>query len=253
MLLAKLRAPGEKGYKIPRGFLFDYVTCANYTAEIWGWILYSVGVQALPAAIFMVAGAYQMVLWALAKHSRLHKVGLPGVQGLGLGLPPGFYGLGFWGTAPSGAHRRLGHSDAWAARCTEPAARRLFLVGHMPRPRLHSAWPGSTQMAKPTLPCAVLHADLRRQGGAGKVPQEMGHPAAFHLSSESLLRADPSLVVVSGDGRPEDTCRETWIVLPCGVVAWKWTMLDLAIQWHAHHSRPRPSLSPVERRCTFKM
>lgn len=73
LILARLRAPGDKGYKIPRGFLFNYITCANYTAEIWGWILFSVGVQALPAGIFMLAGAYQMTLWALQKHKRLKK------------------------------------------------------------------------------------------------------------------------------------------------------------------------------------
>jgi very-long-chain enoyl-CoA reductase len=75
ILLAKLRGPGEQGgYKIPRGFLFNSITCANYTMEIWGWILYSVGVQALPAAIFTLAGLYQMTLWAIQKHNRLRKL-----------------------------------------------------------------------------------------------------------------------------------------------------------------------------------
>lgn len=59
-----------------RGYLFDYITCANYTTEVWGWVAFSVGVQALPAAIFMVAGAYQMAIWALQKHRRLNKVSL---------------------------------------------------------------------------------------------------------------------------------------------------------------------------------
>lgn len=72
--LANLRAPGDKGYKIPRGFLFDYITCANYTAEIWGWILFTIGVQAVPAALFALAGGYQMTVWALQKHKRLRKV-----------------------------------------------------------------------------------------------------------------------------------------------------------------------------------
>jgi len=31
-ILSNLRKPGERGYKIPRGFLFNYITCANYTA-----------------------------------------------------------------------------------------------------------------------------------------------------------------------------------------------------------------------------
>merc|ERR1711869_171425 len=39
-----LRKPGEKGYKIPRGYMF------------------------------MAAGAYQMILWAVAKHKRLRSI-----------------------------------------------------------------------------------------------------------------------------------------------------------------------------------
>lgn len=75
IILAQLRGPGEQGgYKIPKGFLFSSITCANYTCEIWGWILYSVGVQALPAAIFTIAGLYQMVMWAIQKHNRLRKL-----------------------------------------------------------------------------------------------------------------------------------------------------------------------------------
>ena len=30
IILANLRKPGEKAYKIPSGFLFNYITCANY-------------------------------------------------------------------------------------------------------------------------------------------------------------------------------------------------------------------------------
>ncbi|KAL6759642.1 3-oxo-5-alpha-steroid 4-dehydrogenase-domain-containing protein [Haematococcus lacustris] len=73
VILANLRKPGEKGYKIPRGFLFNFITCANYTAEIWGWTCFSVAVQALPAAIFTLVGAAQMTQWALQKHARLRK------------------------------------------------------------------------------------------------------------------------------------------------------------------------------------
>ncbi|PNH05191.1 Trans-2,3-enoyl-CoA reductase [Tetrabaena socialis] len=73
IILANLRAPGEKDYKIPRGFLFNFVSCANYTFEIWGWLLYSVAVQSLAAWMFAATGAAQMVQWAIAKHSRLRK------------------------------------------------------------------------------------------------------------------------------------------------------------------------------------
>ncbi|KAG2491148.1 hypothetical protein HYH03_010589 [Edaphochlamys debaryana] len=73
IILSNLRAPGEKDYKIPRGFLFNLVTCANYTFEIWGWILYSIAVQSIPAFLFAAVGAGQMTQWAIAKHARLRK------------------------------------------------------------------------------------------------------------------------------------------------------------------------------------
>jgi very-long-chain enoyl-CoA reductase len=88
IILANLRAPGDKGYKIPRGFLFNYITCANYTAEIWGWLLFAAGVQALPAALFALLGGGQMAIWAMQKHARLRKVGRPTVfRSAGLSFP----------------------------------------------------------------------------------------------------------------------------------------------------------------------
>eukprot|EP00983_Pelagomonas_calceolata_P000058 1568-Pelagomonas_calceolata.AAC.4 len=73
LILSNLRKPGEKGYKIPRGFLFEYITCANYTVEVFGWLLFTTAVQALPAAIFSTVGTLQMAQWALQKHKRLRK------------------------------------------------------------------------------------------------------------------------------------------------------------------------------------
>jgi very-long-chain enoyl-CoA reductase len=72
--LAALRRNTKEGYSIPRGFLFNYVTCANYTFEIWGWLLFTAATRSLPAAIFGACGAAQMVQWALSKHRRLTKL-----------------------------------------------------------------------------------------------------------------------------------------------------------------------------------
>eukprot|EP00958_Prasinococcus_capsulatus_P015075 scaffold1594_cov401-Prasinococcus_capsulatus_cf.AAC.58 len=39
VLQSRLRSSSEdKSYRIPRGFLFEYITCANYTCEIWSWV-----------------------------------------------------------------------------------------------------------------------------------------------------------------------------------------------------------------------
>ena len=40
--LVKLRKPGESGYKIPRGGLFEYVSAANYFSEIVEWVGYAI-------------------------------------------------------------------------------------------------------------------------------------------------------------------------------------------------------------------
>ena len=72
--LTRLRKPGETSYKIPRGFLFDQITCPNYTAEILGWFFFNVGTGSLMGYLFMLAGAYQMYVWAVGKHKRLLKM-----------------------------------------------------------------------------------------------------------------------------------------------------------------------------------
>ena len=88
MIQAQLRPPGGSGYAIPRGFLFDAlrVTCANYTAEIWGWIGFTVAVQTVAPALFLLTGGAQMVIWGTQKHARLRKVRpySPGPNGITL-------------------------------------------------------------------------------------------------------------------------------------------------------------------------
>ena len=50
--LMRLRAPGETGYKIPRGGLFELVSCPNYTAEIVEWIGFAILSWSLPGAVY---------------------------------------------------------------------------------------------------------------------------------------------------------------------------------------------------------
>lgn len=69
-----LRKPGDKGYKIPTGFLFDYITCANYTAETAGWLLFALATQTVTGFVFMACGGFQMAEWAGDKHKRLQKI-----------------------------------------------------------------------------------------------------------------------------------------------------------------------------------
>lgn len=73
VILANLRPPGQKGYVIPHGFLFEYITCPNYTMECVGWVLFTIATSTLPALFFGAAGTFQMAQWAIAKHARLRK------------------------------------------------------------------------------------------------------------------------------------------------------------------------------------
>ena len=56
--LRRLRKPGEEGYKVPRGGLFEYISSPNYFGEIleWsGWALAAWSLPGLAFALFTVA------------------------------------------------------------------------------------------------------------------------------------------------------------------------------------------------------
>ncbi|RZC83943.1 hypothetical protein C5167_046731 [Papaver somniferum] len=75
ILLRNLRSPdGKGGYQIPHGFLFNLVTCANYTTEIYQWIGFNIATQTVAGYVFAAAAAFIMTNWALAKHRRLKKL-----------------------------------------------------------------------------------------------------------------------------------------------------------------------------------
>nr|CAG4646396.1 EOG090X097L [Macrothrix elegans] len=73
-LLRNLRPPGTKERRIPRPtkdpltWMFNLVSCPNYTYEFGGWVAFTVMTQCLPAGLFALAGFYQMAVWALGKH-----------------------------------------------------------------------------------------------------------------------------------------------------------------------------------------
>uniref|UniRef100_A0A0K0CUJ9 S5A_REDUCTASE domain-containing protein n=1 Tax=Angiostrongylus cantonensis TaxID=6313 RepID=A0A0K0CUJ9_ANGCA len=52
-ILRSLRRPGETGYRIPRGGLFEYVSGANFFGEIVEWTGFAVMSQSLPAFAFV--------------------------------------------------------------------------------------------------------------------------------------------------------------------------------------------------------
>eukprot|EP01018_Ginkgo_biloba_P034080 Gb_04447 [translate_table: standard] len=77
ILLSSLRSPnGKRGYQIPSGFLFNIVTCANYTTEIYQWLGFNIATQTIAGYSFLIVATFIMTNWALAKHCRLKKASL---------------------------------------------------------------------------------------------------------------------------------------------------------------------------------
>ncbi|XP_020580738.1 very-long-chain enoyl-CoA reductase-like [Phalaenopsis equestris] len=75
IILKQLRgSDGVGGYQIPQGFLFNFVTCANYATEIYQWLGFNIATQTLAGYLFLAVGTYFMYNWAVGKHQRLNKL-----------------------------------------------------------------------------------------------------------------------------------------------------------------------------------
>ncbi|EFJ07305.1 hypothetical protein SELMODRAFT_186154 [Selaginella moellendorffii] len=75
IILRGLRpADGKGGYVIPYGFVFNFVTCGNYTTEIYQWLGFNIATQTVAGYSFLFAATFIMTNWALAKHRRLKKL-----------------------------------------------------------------------------------------------------------------------------------------------------------------------------------
>lgn len=67
-IITHLRKPGETDYKIPRGGLFEYVSCANYFGEIMEWCGFALATLSYPAFSFAVSTALFLGMRALDHH-----------------------------------------------------------------------------------------------------------------------------------------------------------------------------------------
>jgi hypothetical protein len=72
-MLRALRAPGETGYKIPRGWLYELVSCPNYLGELLEWLGWALATWSLPGLGFAVYTAANLVPRALAHHAWYRK------------------------------------------------------------------------------------------------------------------------------------------------------------------------------------
>lgn len=74
VMLSNMRpAEGSQKRDIPRGFLFNYVCCPNYTFEVLSWVGFSIMTQIPFAYLFTLVGFLQMAEWAKKKHNGYKK------------------------------------------------------------------------------------------------------------------------------------------------------------------------------------
>ena len=68
-VLINLRKPGETDYKIPKGWLFNKVSCANLFGELIEWLGFAILCWNLPALTFFIWTAANLIPRALAHHN----------------------------------------------------------------------------------------------------------------------------------------------------------------------------------------
>jgi 3-oxo-5-alpha-steroid 4-dehydrogenase 1 len=67
-MLIHLRKPGETGYKIPKGWLFEKISCPNLFGELIEWTGFAILCWNLPAFTFFVWTAANLIPRALSHH-----------------------------------------------------------------------------------------------------------------------------------------------------------------------------------------
>ena len=67
-VLAGLRRPGETGYKIPRGGLYELVSCPNYFGELLEWTGFALAAGSLAGWTFVAFTAANLIPRALSHH-----------------------------------------------------------------------------------------------------------------------------------------------------------------------------------------
>lgn len=71
-VLADLRAPGETGYKVPRGGLYELISCPNYFGELLEWTGFAIAAGSLAGWSFAVFTAANLIPRAIAHHRWYH-------------------------------------------------------------------------------------------------------------------------------------------------------------------------------------
>ncbi len=72
-VLQNLRQPGEKGYKIPFGGLYRWISCPNYLGEIIEWAGWAIATWSLPGLAFAIWTFANLAPRARAHHAWYHQ------------------------------------------------------------------------------------------------------------------------------------------------------------------------------------
>jgi len=72
-ILRDLRPAGTKLRVIPRGFLFDRVSCPHYLCEISSWVGFAIVTQTWAALGFLLLGSAILAAWAHTRHAAYRK------------------------------------------------------------------------------------------------------------------------------------------------------------------------------------
>lgn len=67
-VLMNLRKPGETGYKVPKGGLYEYITCPNYFGEILEWTGFAIASWSLSGLAFALYTIANLGPRALSHH-----------------------------------------------------------------------------------------------------------------------------------------------------------------------------------------
>ncbi|MEI9954262.1 MAG: hypothetical protein WDO74_36125 [Pseudomonadota bacterium] len=67
-VLRQLRAPGGRERQIPRGLIFQRVSCPHYLFEILSWVGFNLVTQTWAGVAFMLVGAGILAAWAHTRH-----------------------------------------------------------------------------------------------------------------------------------------------------------------------------------------
>lgn len=67
-VLRNLRKPGETGYRIPRGGLYEYISAPNYFGEMVEWLGWAIATWSLPGLAFFVFTVANLLPRAVSHH-----------------------------------------------------------------------------------------------------------------------------------------------------------------------------------------